>query len=178
MRTSAEIVERIESLVGDVLGFQRTVLLGNLPFDDARRYLDEKKIAKTGEAECRQSWEAARKQGSVDGSWTPDDERKAILKEMLDYLGFAWEKATGHRGISASRSIDKFTSWLWLLGEDELLARFLAAPFQNYGAPQLMIVSEFLVFDLGELEKWETEPARRMAAGKRCRDDCQDGCGR
>jgi len=43
-----------------------------------------------------------------------------VIAEMKSYMDFAFSKAYGCRGISSSRSIWKFTQWLWLL-EDELL---------------------------------------------------------
>jgi len=47
--------------------------------------------------------------------------REYILKEMKEYFDFAWEKATNARGISASRSIEHYKIWIWLLGDDEFL---------------------------------------------------------
>lgn len=176
VRSSSEIIERIKRLDGspdDYFGFQCEILTGALTFDDARPFLDEEKIAERGGAEkirAEWKWELP-----AEGGGGPSGDE--IRAEMLNYLSFAWEKATGHRGLSAGRSIDNLLSWVWLLGDDVLLARFLAAPYQNYGAPKLLLLSDELGFDLDEeLESRAVESARRMAVGLICRKDgCSEG---
>ena len=79
---------------------------------------------------------------------TPDDWKpqaltvEAVRQQLIDYLPFAWEKARGERGISASRSIQHFESWLWLLGDDELLA-FAEdeGHYEPYGKPILLRIT-------------------------------------
>src|SRR5579859_7051421 len=45
--------------------------------------------------------------------------RESVIATMREYMTFAWEKVMDHRGISAMRSVEKMTAWLWLLGDEE-----------------------------------------------------------
>lgn len=42
------------------------------------------------------------------------------VDEIKNYMEFAWDKANNMRGLSAGRSVDRMTAWLWLAGEDDL----------------------------------------------------------
>jgi len=64
------------------------------------------------------------------------------------------------------------TAWVWLLGEDELLTRMEATPYENYGAPILKLVCEHFDWPIPE-----GEDLARMAIGEKCCDDCCEGCG-
>lgn len=122
-RTPAEILARIEALGPlDTFGWARGVLIEYLPYGAVKPYLNEGVNAA--------QWEAVR-----------STDPKA---DLLDYLDFAWEKALGERGLSANRSVAKVAEWLWLLGDDALLGRFLAAPYPQYGIPQLAVVTREL----------------------------------
>ena len=46
--------------------------------------------------------------------------KENIIAKMQDYISFAFEKAYGQRGISANRSIWKYSKWLWALDDNEL----------------------------------------------------------
>lgn len=48
--------------------------------------------------------------------------KETIIDEMREYMSFAFEKAYGCRGISASRSQWKYVQWLWVLEDEELVA--------------------------------------------------------
>ena len=88
-------------------------------------------------------------------------------------MPFACEKASGHRGISASRSIEHFRNWLWLLGDDELL-EFSGGDnnYINCGAPILKAIADKYRFD------WpDDDGLNRMARGEPCVDGCVEGCG-
>ena len=99
MRSDDEIVARIEAVKGnDWMGTQITELIVRLPFERAQPYL--KPEAKPEE------WEVK-----------PRD-RESLLAEMLDYMPFAWDKANNERGLSAGRSMDHFSAWVWLAGDD------------------------------------------------------------
>lgn len=66
-----------------------------------------------------------------------------VIKQIKDYLPFAYEKAESARGLSAGRSLMHFDHWLWLLEDDELLA-FLENQ-ENcamYGFPILQKIAE------------------------------------
>ncbi|CUK21974.1 hypothetical protein [Achromobacter xylosoxidans] len=99
MRTDAEIVQRIEEIKDrDVLGFEQTDLILSLSFDAAKPFL---------------------KEGATSEQWEPAPrDREGVIKQMLDYMPFAWEKANNGRGISASRSMSHFSAWTWLAGDD------------------------------------------------------------
>lgn len=66
--------------------------------------------------------------------------REAIIAEMNDYFDFAMEKAKGQRGISAARSIQKYQTWLFALGDEELSEEI--ENYSNYGLPQLKKIKE------------------------------------
>ncbi|WP_433225431.1 hypothetical protein [Actinomadura formosensis] len=154
MRTQDEIVARLTTLsVGeDVLGFRRGVLIAALNFEHARPFL---KSDVTPE-----KWDEIRVR--------PDD----IEDRARDYYAFALTKIEGHRGISASRSVDKLGEYAWLLGRDDVVDAMAAADFAQYGAP---IVKAFAD---GFGETWPDEPwAVRMAKGLPCEPDCDMGCG-
>ena len=99
MRTDAEIVERVREVEKhDWLGTERSDLVAVLPFEQAREFLKDS-IEESG-------WkQLARDEG-------------AVKDRMHDYMPFAWKKANGRRGISAGRSLDHMSAWLWLLGRE------------------------------------------------------------
>lgn len=151
MRTPREIAEHYSRhQKDDLLGFTGGVLVSHLPFDLAQPFL---KPSVTSE-----EW------GPLPLVWD------AVLAEMREYMAFAWEKALNHRGISASRSVEKMRAWLFMLGDDELAGM---ERYENYGAPILLAICKkygFLVPN--ELA------AERMARGLPCTDGCDEGCGR
>jgi hypothetical protein len=99
MRTNEEIVARIEKLrPSDFLGFATQDLIFALDYEHAKPYLNE---------------------GVTAGEWKSEPrDRDAVVAKMLDYMPFAWDKANNCRGISASRSIAHYMSWIWLAGDD------------------------------------------------------------
>jgi len=96
--------------------------------------------------------------------------RRRVLVLMREYMPFAVEKATGHRGLSANRSIEHFKAWVWLLGD---YAEIDWNNYKNYGAPILKQISERYGFDLPP-----SETLSRMARGAPCIAGCDMGCGR
>jgi hypothetical protein len=82
-------------------------------------------------------------------------------------MAFAWGKARDHRGISASRSVEKMRTWVWLLDDPEITANY-----QNYGAPILRAICERYGFPIPD-----GDDMRRMSEGEPCRDGCDEGCG-
>lgn len=124
MRTDAEIVARIEDRkADDFFGFETSDLIVRLPFEAAKPYL---------------------KDGAPSDDWKqlPRD-RESLLKEMLDYMPFAWEKANNERGISASRSMSHYMAWAWLAGDDfgDLLT------YEYYGKENLTRICEHYGWD-------------------------------
>lgn len=154
MRTQDEIVARLKTLsVGeDVLGFRSEVLISALDYEHVRPFL---KPGVTAE-----EW---------DKIGTPPHE---IEERARDYYAFALGKIRNHRGISASRSVDKLAEYAWVLGRDDVVDAMAAADFAQYGAPQVK------AFAAGFGEVWPAERwATRMAAGLPCEVGCVMGCG-
>ena len=118
MRTQPEIVTHIYDVTAagdDLMGWQLEVLVTALEYENAGPWLKPTVTADT---------------------WGPvlnDEVQRALA---IDYLAFAFGKALDHRGISASRSVDKLDAWLWLLGLD--VDRYRAAPYENYGVPNVI----------------------------------------
>ncbi len=99
---------------------------------------------------------------------------EAVLAEMKEYMEFAWGKVDAHRGISASRSVEKMQAWLWLLGDEETLTFARDDDnYTNYGAPVLMKICQVYDFPIPD-----DEGIRNMAQGKPCYPGCDEGCGR
>lgn len=95
-----------------------------------------------------------------------------VLSTMREYMGFAWNKAIDHRGISTSGSVAKMAAWLWILDDEELRAFALDdANYRNYGVPVLRRISEKYSFEI-------PEEAKSWKDGEPCRQDCDEGCGR
>ncbi len=156
MRTQEEIVQRYEAVkADDVLGFRSEVLLLYLDFEHAKPYLKPDVTA--------ESWNAD----------VSKYDRDAVLEAAAKYMVFAWGKVKDHRGISASRSVDKMTEYAWLLGEDALVEEIGRTGYAQYGAPPLKLICEKLGFPLPD-----DEPTKRMMRGEPCCDGCQEGCGR
>lgn len=99
MRTDAEIIERIKQRESvDWGGFEFSDLALRLPYEAIKPFLKDDAF----EAD----WEQA-----------PRD-RDSLLKEMHDYMDFAWDKANNERGLSAGRSMSHYSAWVWLAGDD------------------------------------------------------------
>lgn len=151
-RTQDEIVARIKAINadgdGDMFGFRTDVLLDALDFDHARPWL-------TDDA-------------------TPDRWRQCTdhERDARDYLAFAIKKIEDHRGLSATRSVDKLREWAWLLCRDDVVQAMDAADYEQYGAPKVK------AFATGMGWPWPSDDRKleRMAAGLPCRVRCYEGC--
>ena len=126
MRTDAEIVERVREIEKhDWLGTERSDLVAVLPFEQAREFLKDS-IKESG-------WkQLARDEG-------------AVKDRMHDYMPFAWKKANGRRGISAGRSLDHMSAWLWLLGREAAAEQ--VREYDQYGKPRLRAICEAFGWD-------------------------------
>ena len=86
-----------------------------------------------------------------------------IMKQMREYFEFAVEKCTGCRGISASRTIEHYKEWIWLLGDDEFLQEIENMEYAPYGKPILIAIAKRYGFDkefpeaFKELEEFDDE---------------------
>lgn len=154
MRTQDEIRERFDSLAEshlDPFGFRREALLDCMEFDTAVG------IGMNPEAKPEE--------------WARPD----VATRTREYLRFAIGKAVNHREISAGRSIEKLAEWLWVLDDADLIERFEAAPYPQYGAPKLRVLEDAWLggqHDYAADEKWW-----RMRAGEPCSLACVEGCG-
>ena len=99
--------------------------------------------------------------------------RENVIKEMEEYMEFALNKARDHRGISASRSIEHYRMWLFLLKDYETLA-FINEDrnYQNYGCPMLKKICDKYSFQYPPIQEMY-----RMADGLPCVPGCTMGCG-
>jgi hypothetical protein len=153
-RTNAEIVARIKEVEYlDIFGTEVGDLLNYLPFDFARPWLSLRSL---------DQWEKVRQPHT----------RENILKEMHEYMSFAVDKATNHRGLSASRSIFHYKAWIWLLGDQDY-ETIDWERYPMYGCPILALIAETYGI---EIER--SKAFGNMASGMSCRPSCTEGCGR
>ena len=112
----------------------------------------------------------------TEADWSKDVKpltEETVIAEMKKYMEFALEKAENHRGISASRSIEHFEQWLWLLDDKETLAFAEDEDnYSNYGAPILKRICEKYNFEYPQ-----TSWMQNMAKGLKCHEDCEEDCG-
>jgi hypothetical protein len=137
IRTQEEIVDHIEELrkakFEDFFGFQSNDLIFFLTFDAAKKFLKQDKLE-----EAQKEW----KQSSDP------------LKEIRRYMTFAWTKANDCRGLSATRSLEHFKAWIWLI-DDEFYKKFKESvdnDYHFYGKPQLEMVCKHFNIDYSELD--------------------------
>lgn len=89
--------------------------------------------------------EALAKYDSGEEKFTYWDTPQKAAQSFLDYLEFASGKAQDQRGLSAIRSIQKLSCWMWALGRDDLAELLNDDDLYNpYGAPALIACSERL----------------------------------
>lgn len=154
MRSQDEIVKRIrETKDTDFFGFGQEVLLQALDFEHAKEFIKPEVT--------KEIW------NEVFSTYTDEN-----LKKMAsEYLEFAWDKAEDHRGLSASRSVQKMTEFVWLLGMDDVVKKIGDASFTTYGAPILKIVAEALGTIIPA-----SEALVNMMNGSPCSPSCDEGC--
>lgn len=153
MKTPEQIVEKMRTEKSEsILGFSLEVLSDYLDFEHAKEFLKPETKP--------EDWK----------SKPATDEQ--VLSDARDYAVFGWGKAQGHRGISASRTIEKMEAYAWLLGKDDVLAKSESAPYAQYGCPKLKVLCEGL-----DLPVPQDEDLQRMMNGQECTDGCKSGCG-
>lgn len=137
MRTQAEILQRIEDRTGaDIFGFE------------CEQYL----LALTLESIETLRGTVIKKDADLT-EWEPGyPDITSVLAEMTDYMDFAWEKANDCRGISAMRTLQKYTGWLWLIDENRFGD---LTDYDHYGKEHLIKISEFLGVDHAALDNGE-----------------------
>lgn len=101
-----------------------------------------------------------------------------VTEAAREYLGFAVEKITSHRGLSAERSVIKLREFAWLLDRDDVIAAMDAAEYPQYGAPKVKAFADRMGWPfISYVEDYERPALARMSNGEPCREDCMDGCG-
>lgn len=129
MRSQEEIVQRIrERMESDLLDFEWPEYLGALSADSAEAL---RGVAIKDDADLS-GWAH---------DWRTDQD---VIDVMIEYMPFAFEKATNQRGISAGRSISHYVAWLWLVGVEWCEE---IEDYDNYGLPQLRRICQFLDID-------------------------------
>ncbi len=153
MRTTQEIIRYYRNH-SDFFGFTGEVLIPYLSEDEVKPFL---------------------KEGTDLTEWKQQPlTREYVIAEMRQYMEFAWGKVEDHRGISASRSVEKMRAWLWLL-EDEDTRAFADDEwhYAQYGAPILKKICEVYGFPIPD-----GDDIRNMSQGKPCEEGCDQGCER
>lgn len=136
--TPEEIAARYEERSKhDLFGFETGEYFPYLPFEAMRKNAKE-------DAADDQLREAMKPLG-----------RDSIVKEMEDYMEFAWEKANGCRGISAGRSLAHYVAWTWLAGDAEFSAKLeqeIDRNYRYYGKDILVMICEHYGWDSKKLD--------------------------
>lgn len=128
IRTQEEIVQRLRTnSTRDPLGWAVNDLMEWLKYEHAREFLQP--------------------DVTID-EWAALLAPKPVREQMIEYMPFAWEKANGCRGISASRTLGHYANWLWLLGEDQLAASL--EKYEYYGKDHLVKICAFLGLDASQ----------------------------
>lgn len=153
-RTQDEILARFQA-ADDMFGFAREVLIEAMTPETVLRFNPDATIG--------DDWTA----------WSAAD----VKAKALSYLDFAIEKATGHRGLSAERSVTKLREFAWLLGRDDVVAAMDAAEYPQYGMPKVKAFADGMRWPFSAETSWEQRALNRMAQGLPCTDDCGEGCG-
>ena len=132
MRTDQEIIDRINARKeADFFGFELTDLLIRLPFELAKPFLNPDVKGEDWKVQPR--------------------DRDSVLKEMLEYMPFAWGKANNCRGLSAVRSMCHYMAWIWLAGDD--LGDL--TDYQYYGKDNLVKICDHYGWDSSQWDDGE-----------------------
>lgn len=127
MRTQDEIVQRYKDRrKNDLLGFEAFEYIDALDWEHARQFLRPEMIS---EAEHKQQ---------------PFKTDADVRARMAEYIDFAYRKCFDQRAISAERSIMHYVAWIWLIGDDEFLAKVEAEykGSEDYGESTLNLIAE------------------------------------
>ncbi|MEU5939383.1 hypothetical protein ABZ807_09350 [Micromonospora sp. NPDC047548] len=156
-RTQEQILARYREIAtdgeDDPFNWRQDVLLGAMTRDTAQQALPNADLTHE--------------------KWVQDDTDTAAR----EYLTFAIGKIAGHRGISASRSVDKLSEYAWLLGRDDVVEAMTKAEYPQYGAPAVKAFAEGMGWPWpGDVVGWRAKALARMAEGLPCEPDCADGC--
>lgn len=154
MKTNYDIMVRISEIATDPFRFELDNLVLCLDYEYAKPFL---------------------KSGTTESEWGLDKispSEEAVTVCMRDYMQFAIEKAYGHRGLSASKSILRFRAWLWLVGGNHLL--MFAEDSDNYAPYGMPILKS--ICDKFNFEFPKDKEIVRMSMGQPCVETCVEGC--
>lgn len=136
MRTQQQILDKLKSrqLEQRFIDWFPDDVIIFLEYDNAKPFIKEDIT--------REGW------ATMTANKKTDDDIRTMI---IEYLPFAWDKANNCRGISASRSIDHFEAWTWLLGHDIDFSKY-----RMYGKHHLVTISELFGVDWRALDdgKW------------------------
>ena len=127
MRTQQEILNKIEELVNndiDSMYIIQNDLVSFLDFEFAKEYLEE--------AAIEEVWGSTKLTNTVD----------SIKDIMREYLHFAFKKAGMQIGLFASRSMDHYYAWIWLIDEEDHFGD--VRQYTDYGIPHLNKIKTYL----------------------------------
>ena len=107
----------------DPFSFKKEVAIRFLSLEDAKPYITEKAFEEF-------------KNG--DRVWKHITDIKEAAQDFLDYMVFAWMKAVDGRGLSSIRSIDKLSTWMTILGREDVAETLQREDlYAMYGRPAL-----------------------------------------
>lgn len=145
----------------DMFGWRREILVPALDYERAKPFLNDDVTAEVWNEKGTEALE------------------ESIRSAAVEYLSFAIGKMDDHRGLSASRSVDKMREFAWMLGVDDVDDLVDRTVYRQYGAPVIKAIVDRLGSPFTEV--WEgsvTDRVRRMAESLPCEDGCEDGCSR
>ena len=117
MPTQDQILSRIQEKAEEALNFENEVLIPHLDFEHVQEFL---------------------KAGVTAEEWNRE-ECIPPLKEAKMYMeNFGWPKAIGHRGISASRTVQKMAAWAFLMDDAKAMSIIETSAYPMYGVPVLL----------------------------------------
>ena len=133
-RTQQEILDRIEERKAqDVFGFETNDYIDFLDYEHVQPFLKE--------GVGKEEWE------------------KVILfdplKEIKNYMEFAWDKANNCRSLSSQRSLMHMMAWIWLNGDDDfcfVITDQFEKNYCYYGKPILELICDYYDIDCSELD--------------------------
>lgn len=135
-KTQSEILQEIKADRGGLFDFTADVLIQFLDWESGKEFYKDEFVKEVNEGTKEKVNSLTLENG---------------VKEFLDYLEFAWGKAEDQRGLSASRSIQKLSAYLWVFGKEDLKKTLNDDSLYNpYGAPALIKVSEALSINVPE----------------------------
>jgi hypothetical protein len=135
-KTQEQLLERLHILESkterDFFGVRRAKLISYLEYKHAKPYLE----AKVKEED-----------------WKPVPcFRTLVLREMYEYMEFAWEKCIQKLKMQSNRNMDHFEEWLWIIGDTTEVwdTKVLPIKYTAYGRDRLIAICQHYRFEHSE----------------------------